>query len=514
MSYLLKYIPININELKLNRPSISIDCHISFIPTYTLDLLQTYAKNNKEIISKSFVENYFLIVNLLIMAQSTDHKTISSRKLKKIERYKIIIDILSPQFIIYKKNYSTTAQRCYEYVLDLSSESWSFVFIEENTTNICIKRKCTVLIEPVHPSNNPNYIEALSNSEIDICNAVVSETNNYKKKEIDLASRSLKIKTALTKIIAFNNRRFIKKGGEVNRVYNSFTNLSKVSRKHVTLNGVNFTEIDIPNCQPLLLLILLNKIGVIPDNSYLNDVLEGVIYQRIKEKALELGYEKEKVFNKDKFITETFFFNKEMDDNDPKGLDDVKTLTYRSIFFSQKDEKKSITAFVFKELYPLVFDSLKKHFNKGDEPNLAFHLQNLEAEIILNIVPDCPYFTVHDSIAVIDEKEVESIKTQILQKISEYLNRTVNLKLRVKRLVDETDETTSTDAIRSNVRTCPIRIQGKYKTHKRKQVKYDKFKLMCGTYTRAEITVELNISSKTYLRYAEEYNQEQSIPIS
>lgn len=111
MNYSLKYIPINIIDLKVKRQSFNTDCRIYFAPTNTIELLQAYAKNNKEIISKSFVENYFLIINLLIIAQSSDYKTISSRKLKKIRRYKTIINILCPEFIIYKRSYSRTVQR-------------------------------------------------------------------------------------------------------------------------------------------------------------------------------------------------------------------------------------------------------------------------------------------------------------------------------------------------------------------------------------------------------------------
>lgn len=505
MRYLLKHHPININSTKLSREYFQINSQIYFVPNVIIEVLQDYVKDKNNSISKAFVVNYFTIIDDLIEAQLTFRKTLTSRRLEKIRNYKSILDLLTPKFIINKINYSTACGRCNRYILDLSSENWSFVYLEEiGTTNY--EKTMDIALEENHPSNNDNYKEALINSEIDVYNAIIAEINGYKG-ETDRNAKCLKIKKAITKILSFKNRRSIKKGTNVNRVFNSFTFLSKVSRKFIRLNGKVFTEIDIPNCQPLLLLVLLKKNGICPDPLYVNDVLNGVIYERIMEKALELGYKNEVIasYEDRKRIIETFDFTER---------EDVKTLCYRSIYFKLKNENSSITASVFKELYPLVFEALKNGFNTENDKNVAFHLQNMEAEIILNIIPDCPYFTVHDSIAVIDEKEVESVKTQISQKISEYLNRTINLNLRVKRLVNETYETTGTDTMPSNVLTCPIRIHGKYKTHKRKQVNYDKFKLICGTYTRAETIVELKISSKTYLRYLEEYKQEQVVQIA
>lgn len=350
-------------------------------------------------------------------------------------------------------------------------------------------------------------MKALNDSEIDVYHAIEGEYNKYKEKESDLTLRTLKTKIAITKILSFSYRRFIRKGKNVNRIFNSFTNLSKVSRSCIKLDGNSFTEIDIPNCQPLLLLVLLSKYKIIPDEKYKNDVLNGCVYELLMEKAAELGIRKELIssFNKKNYTrkTEEFDFTKRKH---------VKVLSYRSIFFCLKNEGKSPTARVFKELYPIVFDALKNNPNLNDEHNLAFHLQNLEAEVILNIIPNCPYYTVHDSIAVINQEEVEVVKNKLQKKIGEYLNMEVNLNLESVSLINETEKAMNEKAESNRILTCPIRIQGK--TQNRKQLNYDKFKLICDKYTRAETTVELNISSKTYLRYLEEYKQEQVVQIA
>lgn len=496
MSYLLKYYPINTNNTTLSRDYFSVPNKIYFIPTFVIDILNKYAIDNSDDISKSFIENYFSIVQALIQAQFGHQKRVSSIKLARIKNYKFILNLLTPELITSKINYSTESHRCFEYKLNLSDDNWSFAYIENAGGNQKFEPYIDNRLETNHPCNNSKYKDALINTEIDVYNAIISEIEEYNITEPDILSRSAKIKIAITKILAFSNRRFIKKGKNVDRVYNSFTILSKVARKHIRLNGLSFTEIDIPNCQPLLLLILLNKYNIIPDTNYEKDVLDRCLYERIMEHAKHLGYKKELIKSKNKPV-ETFSF---------EDRKQVKILSYRSIYFKLKKVNKSKTAFIFKQLYPKVYDALDTHPQLKDGKKLAFHLQNLEAEIILNVIPNCAYYTVHDSIAVINSEEVEFVKNTIRNNISYYLNNKNIPELSVTPL--NNDKSRGDISPYDRILTSPIIINGKYKKHKSKRIKYNKFKSMIGNYTRSEITLELNISSKTYLRYLEEYNGE------
>ena len=126
------------------------------------------------------------------------------------------------------------------------------------------------------------------------------------------------------------------------------------------------------------------------------------------EAAENENINEEKIYDSKLKCQETFNF---------KMRNEVKELVYRSVFFCQKNINKSFCANIFSNLFPKAFKAISV-LNK--EGSLAKQLQDLEADIILNIVPNDLYFTVHDAIySISDDEEIERIKKQIENKLIE-----------------------------------------------------------------------------------------------
>lgn len=147
---------------------------------------------------------------------------------------------------------------------------------------------------------------------------------------------------------------------EEGRFYSSITNLSHLASDFLTYNREKLYSLDITNCQPLLLNIII-------DNTYLKAATENGIFYDIIAKEMCISRSK------------------------------VKNLCYRYIFFNNELVKGGVFMNVINELFP----GLVNQINEVKANNkLSSLLQRIEADIIIKSVGslDLPKVTKHDEV--------------------------------------------------------------------------------------------------------------------
>ena len=185
------------------------------------------------------------------------------------------------------------------------------------------------------------------------------------------------------------------------RFYSSITNLSYTTLPFLSLNSMKLVEIDIPNCQPLLLSTMINS------NEYKTDVENSNFYMNM---AKELNTDVN--------------FNDSEQAKDAKGS--FKILSYKYIFFSPKPLKSGKVYEAMNKIYPGVIEqinTLKEKFNG----NLAVELQKMESKIIINNISkiNIPKLTRHDSVLVYEAHE-DRIKNELIKEFNK-----INLKIKL-----------------------------------------------------------------------------------
>ena len=111
------------------------------------------------------------------------------------------------------------------------------------------------------------FEKTIRHTKVNYRNAIKAEFEHHAKEGLT----KNQLRTRLSSLFALNGDRYIKKGNRVDRVYHSFSNLSKVSRKHLHNDAKIFNDVDIKNCQPLLLCYLIKQKGLQLDDNYLCD---------------------------------------------------------------------------------------------------------------------------------------------------------------------------------------------------------------------------------------------------
>ena len=234
------------------------------------------------------------------------------------------------------------------------------------------------------------FEKTIQNMDCDFPGAVASEYQHYT--ENGMSANKLRIR--LSKLFSINLKRTIKKGAKVDRLYHTFSNLSRISRKYLFIGNEKFIEIDIKNCQPLLLCFLIKLNGLAFDDNYLSDCEKGIFY-------------------------ETFLPDIKMTEAERKKLrGEIKVKLYKGIFFAF--QPRLIIAKDFKRYYPLTYQSLQLlHLTKT---TLACQLQNLEASIFNTLKPKESkfYFTLFDAIYFTDKADIPILTKQIYEKFGAY----------------------------------------------------------------------------------------------
>jgi hypothetical protein len=218
------------------------------------------------------------------------------------------------------------------------------------------------------------YVNTIKNLDINMKDAIMAEVQHCREK--NLSANNLRIR--ISRLFYTKMKRFIKVGTKVDRIYHSFTNVSKVSRKHLTKK---FYNIDIKNSQPLLLVGYLMKNEMDYDELYKDDCENGNFYEN--------------------FITDTL------------TRDDVKKGLYKNVFFGFN--KNSKINKLFNRLYPRTWNSLKDIADT--EVSLASRLQNLESELFNNLIPkrSKSYFTLFDAIYFDGISDIVPLNNNIIE---------------------------------------------------------------------------------------------------
>lgn len=142
--------------------------------------------------------------------------------------------------------------------------------------------------------------------------------------------------------INFKNNWF--KLSDEGRFYSSISNLPSTALDFILFYNRSVKEIDIKNCQPLLLSTL------VVSESYKKDVQDGIFYENV---AKELNIRR----------------------------NDFKFLSYKYIFFSDKPLKSGKIYDAMNKLYPTLVEQINK---LREDCNLACRLQEIESDIFVN----------------------------------------------------------------------------------------------------------------------------------
>lgn len=243
----------------------------------------------------------------------------------------------------------------------------------------------------------PSNLIAINEERINTYPAIVDEIDNAERNNL----KPIILKKRITRLLNFNKKRYIKKGIKVDRVYSSFTGLSRISRKHLTKP---YWYIDLKNSQPLLCSLTYPDI----DEDYNSDVRQGIFYEHFYDLHPSYGKIPEK---------------------DIRNL--IKPSIFKNIFFAFHTKSKWNKR--FKTLYPQMHAYLE-WVSEQEDISLAQELQNSEAMIFNNL--DTPLsthtFTLFDGIYFNNPGD----KKYLYQQISDRISKLTDCKLDIKIITD------------------------------------------------------------------------------
>ena len=165
------------------------------------------------------------------------------------------------------------------------------------------------------------------------------------------------------------------------RLFNNVTNLPRLLRPFLRLDGKPLVEIDVANCQPLLLISFYEGE---PERERFKEAVESGQFYEMLNAGLEKPYGADK-------------------------RDKLKEKVYSQIFFDRKRENPSKLCKAFGGLFPVLYGKIEaiKH---TDYRKVALRLQSAEAGIMLGRVvrhiaetSQIPVLTIHDSILCFEE---------------------------------------------------------------------------------------------------------------
>jgi len=248
----------------------------------------------------------------------------------------------------------------------LREEEYTIIFFEK-------KKKEKKNININCPLNNV-MSSTLINEELDYKKVFEYEIEYHKENKT--SSYSLFIR--LCRALSINKERYAKKGNKVNRIYHSFSNLSRITRKCFK---TKFFNIDLKNAQPTLLLVHLKENGIDFETEYQTLCESGLFYEMFSSTGLK--------------------------------REDIKVECYKSIFFDFKETNK--VNIIFKEKFPKLWSYMK---SISETVCLATILQNIEASIFntLEVKASSSYYTLFDAIYFNNKKDKEFIMKQLNKK--------------------------------------------------------------------------------------------------
>lgn len=366
-----------------------------FAPKKLVDeLIDIYKQTFYKIESiDKFLKKVIRFFRDFILSDSTDSEFVHRINSKKIRNYfpniknkKVTylnyIQAFIKAGILFKTfNYSTKFKVSNGYKFNKSFFEDEFVLVtfssdELNSYNV----KC------INLDLDSSYLNSLQTLKLDIESAMKEQYQLFK--DVHDEKRFF---CRIYKILKFNREknRYCNKGKKSNRIYHALCFLPKESRKYL---NVSFNVLDIVNCQPLLLCYHLLNNDLHYDDSFLEDVQNGVFYEEIQNEISKL--------------------------NIKMTRDEVKKDIYSQILFDFKTDDKHLINKAFEKVYPSTYKSLMTiHSDLGQTKiTLASILQNLESELFnnLKIKNSEYYFTLFDAIYFSDEVDEYDLRRQII----------------------------------------------------------------------------------------------------
>lgn len=220
---------------------------------------------------------------------------------------------------------------------------------------------------------NARFEKSIRTTDIDYNKAIQAEIE-HKNKQIEkhnfkgkkLTEQNRLFYKRICRLLNTQRVRFIKRGVNSQRVYNSFSSMTRISRPFMM---PHYMSADVKNSQPLIMSSVMMGQGI-TDIKYKDAVESSLFYEDF--------YDLSKLEDKDDIRTE------------------VKGKLLKNVYFGFFEGSRYNIR--FKELYPITWEWLKETHGKI---SLAVVLQKLEAEIINNFIPSKGmFFTVFDAIYV------------------------------------------------------------------------------------------------------------------
>lgn len=239
----------------------------------------------------------------------------------------------------------------------------------------------------------------------------------------------------LSKIRAFNNHEwYLKRDVNTGRVFNNITNMPKVVREFMQVNGEPLIEIDISNAQPLMLLKLIDDYFNYAEHlkedfkidNYLNQI-DNVKDNITFEEFIKLKYGDNVKAYKKIVQDGTFYqylidtYNEMFDEKISKK--NLKISFYTLILFSDsKDSWKSKLLLIFKKMFPDIWTIICKIKEINGYKYVSKQLQTLEAKLMIENIyksllkehSDIFLLPIHD--AIITQKKHSAV---VINKIKE-----------------------------------------------------------------------------------------------
>jgi hypothetical protein len=403
----MKEFKINLEDKEFTTETLSkLTNNVYFIPTkiYNQLLEVEFPIKNRELAIEQICE----FIDLLVFKVTVNNETLFEINIEEFInifnrdtyiRFKEILKELNILSQVQHKdgtyydyqNGINKLYRIYNEYLDLKDYS---VIVFDNK-----KQKINIELRNLRFDIDDRFIGTIKNIEIDKAKAIQIQLNEFDKGNL---KSKFALMMRLSRIFNLDKSRYITQGVKVNRVFHSFSNIDRLSRKCII---IKLYEIDVKNCQPTLMVIYLIKNNLISlkDQDFINykkDCEDGVFYEKL------------------------------MVDGDNRS--DIKVESYKSIFF--KFNKNNIVNKRFKKLYPNVWNTLN-YISKDDYISFAFELQNIEAEIFNNLIVNksTNYFTLHDAIYFNNAKDKASLYKQIKNYGKKY-NVKINLTFEINKI--------------------------------------------------------------------------------
>lgn len=288
--------------------------------------------------------------------------------------------------------------QCKTYKLDTSFVDATSLTFKVTYTQVEVKdlkTKNYVLTE-----SNSRMVATIQNTVIDLKAALTDEVVAFTQHK-NTHKFVQRMNSALSLV---SRQRTISQSELTGRVTHTLSNVSKVARKHLSIYGQTFTEVDVRNCQPLLVAALIRDRGLSADIAFTQAVESGVLYDMFL--GVSGTFYKFTASGAMTTIQQTL-----------SEREDVKEEFFSAIMFDFKYHSPLNKK--FKEVFPQTWESLKKLHS--EDTTLAAQLQRMESGIFNSIIPTQGYyFTLYDAIFATDKDAVPGLVEDLEKKFNNY----------------------------------------------------------------------------------------------